>query len=626
MDHTYEELDLLPEVADNSKVPDVQSNKYSNRIVLQDLQNYVKRCLENQELEKQYEMMPMGQTQNWKCGMEPENKSKNRYKNVAAYDHTRVKLKVSNEGAVSDYINANYIDGYDVNKAYIATQGPKTNTINDFWQMVWQENVEYIIMIANITEGGKKKVEQYWPNITETNIYGNYTVTFTEILVFPEYGIKTFKVSYKDKERTVYHLHFTCWPDHGVPFYAQSLAPFLKRTITIPYSKAPIVVHCSAGIGRTGTLILSDICLRMAAKTGEVDVSYNLYKLRNQRINMVDNINQYKLVHLVLLHCLIVPDCTIQCTEHMEDDVNIALSDKIHNQMKYIEDSFWQDEAMRSVSTKIDEPVIKEKNRFENIVPDKYARIALAPYPVSDASSKYINAIKVDGFCVSFRFIVTQYPLSNTVGDFWRVIDQYEISVIICLNDLDLSDEVIVKYIYYISLIQFSFFQSCCTFYPKLAEQMQPTPYLKVECTNVSKETYYNITTINIQNFEKAQQQRIIKIVHLNKWKYSEEYPETPTALLMTYEEMNYLGKSSNTILVACLDGTRASGLFTALCCLIDKIKMEQICDVCLAVRTVRHSRGEFVRRSEQFAFLYKCGLEYVQQFEMYSNFSSQKK
>lgn len=107
----------------------------------------------------------------------------------------------------------------------------------------------------------------------------------------------------------------------------------------------------------------------MAAKTGEVDVSYNLYKLREQRINMVDNINQYRLVHLVLLHCLIVPDCTIQCTEHMEEEVNITLSDKIHNQMKYIEDSFWQDEAMRSVSTQIDEPVVKEKNRFENILP-----------------------------------------------------------------------------------------------------------------------------------------------------------------------------------------------------------------------------------------------------------------
>ncbi|KRT83423.1 hypothetical protein AMK59_3364, partial [Oryctes borbonicus] len=322
--------------------------------------------------------------------------------------------------------------------------------------MIWQENVEYIIMIANITENGKKKVEQYWPDINETNTYGDISVTFSERLVFAEYESKTFKVINQRKERTVSHLHFTCWPDHGIPFYPQSLAPFLKRIESIPSGRSPIVVHCSAGVGRTGTLILCDISLRMATNTGYVDLSYHLHKLREQRINLVDNISQYKLAHLALLHCLVEPDFTILCTEEMETEVNkIIVPKKISVQMKFIDDTFWQDEAMLSVSAKITEPVVPEKNRFSEILPDCYSRLVLIPDPPSDESSKYINAIKVDGFCELSKFIVTQYPLSNTVGDFWRLVDQNAVSVIICLNTLDLTDK------------------TCCKFYPKLKESMQ---------------------------------------------------------------------------------------------------------------------------------------------------------
>ncbi|GJQ69944.1 hypothetical protein Trydic_g22473 [Trypoxylus dichotomus] len=603
-ENVYEELDL-PEDLSFDKELYVEKSKYSNRVKLQDLQKYVKSCLDKQKFEKQYEMFEMGKTQEWQIGTKPQNQAKNRYKNIVAYDHTRVKLKIINKDPCSDYINANYIDGFNTTKAYIATQGPKSNTIDDFWRMVWQENVEYIIMIANITENGKKKIEKYWPDINEISTYSDISVTFSDILVFAEYETKTFKVTYQGKERTVYHLHFTCWPDHGVPFYPQSLAPFLKRTIKIPYGRSPIVVHCSAGVGRTGTFILCDICLRTAARTGYVDVSYYLHKLREQRINMVDNISQYKLIHLVLLHCLLESDFTIQCTEEMEAEVNkIILPKMISEQMKYIDDTFWQDEAMRSVSTKIEEPVVKEKNRFSNILPDGYSRLVLIADPPSDESSKYINAIKVDGFCAPFKFIVTQFPLSNTLGDFWRLVDQYTVSLIISLNTLDSTDK------------------TCCKFYPNLNESMQPTSYMDIECTDVAKETHYNINTINIKNSNKLQESTI-RIIHVNKWKYSMLHPEIPAPLLMTYEEMNSLGKTSNTILVTCVDGSRASGLYTSLCCLIDKIKMEQVCDVCLAVRTVRHSRTEFVREAAQFSFLYKCGLDYVQQFEMYSNFCS---
>lgn len=161
------------------------------------------------------------------------------------------------------------------------------------------------------------------------------------------------------------------WPDHGVPLYSQSLVPFLQKLLQFPLNtNSPIVVHCSAGVGRTGTVLLCDICLRMAAREGTIDVLKNLHHLREQRANMVDNIEQYKLAHLVILECLVGMHTGIPCNE-IEESVNKILTNgAVTIQMKYLKDTQWQDQAMKTVGQTDEEMlIVPEKNRFEDIIP-----------------------------------------------------------------------------------------------------------------------------------------------------------------------------------------------------------------------------------------------------------------
>lgn len=125
----------------------------------------------------------------------------------------------------------------------------------------------------------------------------------------------------------------------------------------------------SAGVGRTGSLILCDICLRMAAREGKIDAFYYLNKIREQRVNMVDNVEQYKLVHLVLLQCLVAPETGVLCNETMENNIETILAAKIDEEMQYLDESAWQDEAMRNTNFSSDLPIIHSKNRFKSIIP-----------------------------------------------------------------------------------------------------------------------------------------------------------------------------------------------------------------------------------------------------------------
>ncbi|KRT85954.1 tyrosine phosphatase [Oryctes borbonicus] len=346
----------------------------------------------------------------------------------------------------------------------------------------------------------------------------------------------------------------------------------------------------------------------MAMKLGKVDVYNQCYNLRKQQANMMDNASYYKLVHLVVILCTVAPDYTIECTEQMEAKVEeMTSSAKLFDQMIYIEDTVWHDDAARNTYARVTEPIIHNRNRYKNILPDAYARIILKPLLPTDLTSSYINAIKVNGFCASSKFIVTQYPLPHTLEDFWRLVEQHHISTIICLNELDLSDK------------------TCCKFYPSSDRPMAPMPHTILECTDVIEGNYYNISTLNLIYPSEMAKCKEIKLLHVNNWTYSMLHPRTPAQLLAVYDQMDILTRSSTPILVTCLDGAHASGLYTSMSCVVDKIKMEHVCDVCLAVRIVKRSRGEFVRRPEQFAFLYKCAYEYVCQLSNYSNFFIKK-
>ncbi|XP_068893217.1 receptor-type tyrosine-protein phosphatase mu-like isoform X7 [Tenebrio molitor] len=578
---------------------------YSKKVKVAELEQYVTESLNNGELERQHALFPRGQTKPWERGALKENKSKNRYTNLMAYDHTRVVLQWINGNKNSDYINANYIDGYNVRKAYIATQGPKISTVHDFWRMIWQENVLHVAMLANIYEGKKKKVEKYWPDQNESLSFGDITVYHMSGQVFADYEQRTFKVCFNNQTRKLQQYHFSSWPDHGVPLYSQSLVPFLQKIQQIPLdSKSPVVVHCSAGVGRTGTILLCDICLRMAAKEDAVDMLRTLQQLRDQRANMVDNIQQYKLAHLVILECLVGKQTGIPCSE-IETEVKKLLSgDRISQQMRYLKDTAWQDKTMKSVASNDAFVVVQEKNRFQNIVPEIQGCMFLSRYPIHDDTSTYINAVRVDGFRCPGRFIVTQQPMPNTLGDFWRLVHEKETTVIVSLNPVNPKNK------------------TSCLFWPTEKQpELTPVDYITLKHATTLSLDSYNLTTIRM-HINASEEYTVVQIISMKDWPAKKNCPKKIEDFLTFCEESYVISRQSSSVVVTCFDGVLASGVYVAMSFVIEKMKLEQICDVCQAVRTVRHNRNEFVQNEEQFAFLYKAAEAYITGFQFYANFS----
>ncbi|XP_045433368.1 receptor-type tyrosine-protein phosphatase eta isoform X2 [Pipistrellus kuhlii] len=233
-----------------------------------------------------------------------ENRGKNRYNNVLPYDISRVRLSVQTHSA-DDYINANYMPGYHSKKDFIATQGPLPNTLKDFWRMVWEKNVHAIVMLTKCVEQGRTKCEEYWPS-KQAKDYGDITVAMTSEIVLPEWTIRDFIV--KNKQTSDSHplrqFHFTSWPDHGVPDTTDLLINF--RYLVRDYMKqspsgSPILVHCSAGVGRTGTFIAIDRLIYQIENEYSVDVYGIVYDLRMHRPLMVQTEDQYVFLNQCVL-------------------------------------------------------------------------------------------------------------------------------------------------------------------------------------------------------------------------------------------------------------------------------------------------------------------------------------
>ncbi|XP_077454663.1 tyrosine-protein phosphatase non-receptor type 6 [Stigmatopora argus] len=247
-------------------------------------------------------------------GQRPENKTKNRYKNILPFNDTRVILKEVDPGVVgSDYINANYMRNTlweaDNQKVYIATQGCLATTINDFWQMVWQENTRVIVMTTREVEKGRNKCVPYWPDGEDSKVMGRYTVTPESEWEAADYKVRVMKLALTSKPknvRTVWHYQYLSWPDHGVPQEPSGVLNFLtevnlKQAKYADVNAGPMVIHCSAGIGRTGTIVVIDMIIETINTIGrncDIDISKYIQMVREQRSGMVQTEAQYKFIYL----------------------------------------------------------------------------------------------------------------------------------------------------------------------------------------------------------------------------------------------------------------------------------------------------------------------------------------
>lgn len=251
-----------------------------------------------------------------KEGSRLENRAKNRYKNILPFDHTRVILQDADPNVVgSDYINANYIRPIFEDmplcrcKTYISTQGCLANTVVDFWRMLVQENAQIIVMTTKEVERGRNKCVRYWPPLGNSEQYLKYSITTTKENEFRDYTLRQFVITMESEpafRRVVYHYHFKMWPDHGVPSDPGGVLNFLhdinecQRSLKNP---GPVVVHCSAGIGRSGTFIVIDIILDIIRQQGldcEIDIQRTIQMVRSHRSGMVQTEAQYQFVYLAV--------------------------------------------------------------------------------------------------------------------------------------------------------------------------------------------------------------------------------------------------------------------------------------------------------------------------------------
>ncbi|XP_058621181.1 receptor-type tyrosine-protein phosphatase H isoform X2 [Onychostoma macrolepis] len=265
---------------------------------------------ENRGFSEEYEdLSSVGIEQSSIAALLPENKDKNRFSNVLAYDSSRVHLTTKDEGD-SDYINANYMPGYgNASRQYIAAQGPLPSTVNDFWKMVWEKRSQVIVMVTNCTESGRVKCEQYWPLDYTPCLYENLLVTVKSEDKFPNWTLREFNVKNKDtsETRTMRHFHFTAWPDHGVPAGTEELIQFrrlVRQHIESSFSAGPTIVHCSAGVGRTGTLIALDVLLQQVHKEKAVGIAEFVKQMRLSRPLMVQTESQYVFLHQCIMDSL----------------------------------------------------------------------------------------------------------------------------------------------------------------------------------------------------------------------------------------------------------------------------------------------------------------------------------
>ncbi|XP_035273504.1 receptor-type tyrosine-protein phosphatase delta-like isoform X39 [Anguilla anguilla] len=410
-------------------------------IPITELTDHLERLKANDNLKfsQEYESIDPGQQFTWENSNLEVNKPKNRYANVIAYDHSRVLLSAIDGIPGSDYINANYVDGYRKQNAYIATQGSLPESFGDFWRMIWEQHTANIVMMTKLEERSRVKCDQYWPT-RGTETYGLIQVTLLDTVELATYCVRTFAL-YKNgssEKREVRQFQFTAWPDHGVPEHPTPFLAFLRRVKACnPPDAGPMVVHCSAGVGRTGCFIVIDAMLERIKHEKTVDIYGHVTLMRSQRNYMVQTEDQYIFIHDALLEAVACGNTEvparnlyayIQKLTHVEHGENVT---GMELEFKRLANT--KAHTSRFISANL--PCNKFKNRLVNIMPYESTRVCLQPIRGVEGSD-YINASFIDGYRQQKAYISTQGPLAETTEDFWRMLWEHNSTIVVMLTKL----------------------------------------------------------------------------------------------------------------------------------------------------------------------------------------------
>ncbi|XP_037980368.1 receptor-type tyrosine-protein phosphatase F-like isoform X3 [Motacilla alba alba] len=542
------------------------------------------------------------------AGKELCNQNKNRYKSIIPYDHCRVVLQSSDSG--NGYINASYVDTYRSPRFFIAAQGPLAGTVVDFWHMVWQEKTSVIVMLTGLVEQNKIKCEQYWPE--QEQVYGDFTVTLNNTWTSTGLVKRIFSLQKAGcaLPRAVEQFHYLLWPDHGVPRNPSQLLCLVevvnKRVLETP--AGPVLVHCSAGIGRTGTFIALDFLLKMGKAEGKVDVFRCVQQLREQRVSMVQTKEQYSFLYEALLEGLLCGNTGVP-VESIASLVHSLREDETSGCNRVLEKEF---KALQRFSElfqllpcrEAEKPRNQPKNRKPGILPADSCRPILMSSVNADGSPAYINAVFASTYTEEERIIITQLPFPTTLVDFWALVWDYTCTSVVVLNQLQELDKTYVQ------------------FWPSQGED----DYGRFHVQLISEEPGAGFTTwtLVLSNRQQPKKSAVeIRLHQLTDWPMQQHLPPHPDTIisLLGKVETHHRQSQDGHILVTCWDGASRSGIFCAASFLCEQIQSEGMVDVSQAVRMLKRRRRQFIRNVEQYGLCYELALSYLNSFETYGNF-----
>uniref|UniRef100_H2ZAR0 Tyrosine-protein phosphatase non-receptor type 20 n=1 Tax=Ciona savignyi TaxID=51511 RepID=H2ZAR0_CIOSA len=582
----------------------------------------------------------------------PNNKSKNRYANIYSCmwkiwinvvfltdDHSRVKLQT--DGNESDYINAGYIDSYEGARTFIASQGPKSDTVKDFWKMIWETNSKVIVMLTNLMENGKAKCEQYWPEPGCTLRCGSFEIQLREENEKDSYITRTLLVANEDadyKPRSISQLHFTTWPDHGVPSSTTGFLRFYHhvKEVMETVSGAPVTVHCSAGVGRTGTLIGFDILMAEMKKHKSVNVLETVVNMRKDRTLMVQTLEQY-----IFLHKLLVEVHLFGSTDFKATEINQKIEEMKRCRNKHGMNGFQVEFQNLELIGPIDvaneiaaQSCNAKFNRFPGILPYDHSRVKVQ---IDGNESDYINAGYIDSYEGARTFIASQGPKPDTVKDFWKMIWETNSKVIVMLTNLMEKNKVrliqaVAKYKQHnVCTLQLMKKANMVCWFKIMAkcEQYWPEPGCTLRCGSFEiqlreeneKDSYITRTFIVSQS-NQSHKPRSISQLHFTTWP-DHGVPSSTTGFLRFYHHVKEVMEtvSGTPVTVHCSDGAGRTGVLISVANLVERIKSENKLDVFRTVKDLRDMRPKMVTSEAQYRFIYEVCRKFVEGFATYDNF-----